>query len=133
MSADVIRQVKTFNLPDTTALVEFAWYGGHDRIEDIDAETAHYAALVQAADVEPDAANGRRLYGQVCGACHKLFGEGGNIGPEITGSNRADLDYLLRNILQPNAEIVDSYRLTTLTLDDGRVLSGFADDNDGPS
>jgi putative heme-binding domain-containing protein len=62
--------------------------------------------------------------------CHTLFGEGGKIGPDLTGSNRADLDYLLHNILDPNAEIPNAYRTATAELKDGRVLAGIANQQD---
>ena len=63
-------------------------------------------------------------------ACHTLFGEGGKIGPDITGSNRADLNYLLHNILDPNAEIPNAYRTAMIELKDGRVLAGVANQQD---
>jgi putative heme-binding domain-containing protein len=72
-----------------------------------------------------DSAKGRSLFQATCGACHKMNGEGGSMGPDLTGSGRKDLDYLLENILTPNAQVADDYRLTTLTLADGRTLSGF--------
>ncbi len=53
-----------------------------------------------------------------------MYGEGGKIGPDLTGSNRHDLGYLLENILDPGAVVSADYRMTLLTLDDGRVLSG---------
>ena len=53
-----------------------------------------------------------------------LYGKGGEIGPDLTGSNRADLDYILLNILDPSDDIPDSYKMVTLTLKDGRVLVG---------
>ena len=39
------------------------------------------------------------MFQRTCGACHKMYGEGGTIGPDITGSNRANLEYLLSNVL----------------------------------
>jgi len=45
-----------------------------------------------------DAANGRLVFQQTCSACHTLYGEGGTLGPDITGANRTNLDYLLRNL-----------------------------------
>ena len=45
------------------------------------------------------------------------------IGPDLTGSNRQDRNYLLTNILDPNAYVLGDWRLTIVTLTDGRVLS----------
>lgn len=69
--------------------------------------------------------NGRRLFAKTCASCHTLFGSGGKIGPDITGSNRANLDYILDNIVDPSAVMGRDYQLTTIALDDGRVVSGM--------
>jgi putative heme-binding domain-containing protein len=88
---------------------------------------ARYVALVENSDLpRPSASRGRQVFVESCGACHKLFGEGGGIGPDITGANRANLDYLLHNILSPNAEIPNAYRTTTVELHDGRIVAGIA-------
>jgi putative membrane-bound dehydrogenase-like protein len=68
--------------------------------------------------------NGRAVFQRACGACHKLYGEGGDIGPDLTGSNRGNLDYLLFNVLEPNADVQDAYKLTVVTTRDGRTYSG---------
>ncbi len=60
-----------------------------------------------------------------CAACHVLNGEGGHIGPDITGGARDNLDYLLQNIGDPSAVVARDYQLTTLTMKDGRALAGF--------
>jgi len=67
---------------------------------------------------------GRKIFERTCGPCHVIYGQGGAIGPDLTGSNRADLDYILLNILSPSDDIPDSYKMVTLTLKDGRVLVG---------
>jgi putative membrane-bound dehydrogenase-like protein len=72
-----------------------------------------------------DRINGRRVYAQHCGACHKLFGEGGDIGPDLTGSQRTNLDYVLENVLDPSAIVPREYRVTNFTLTDGRLVSGI--------
>ena len=69
--------------------------------------------------------NGRRVYQKTCQNCHRLFGTGGDIGPEITGSNRANLDYILENVLDPSAVVGRNYQMTTVALDSGRVVSGL--------
>jgi putative heme-binding domain-containing protein len=59
-----------------------------------------------------------------CAACHKIYGEGGVLGPDLTGSNRADLDYILLNMIEPSADIPDAYQLVTLHTNDGQVMGG---------
>jgi putative membrane-bound dehydrogenase-like protein len=71
-----------------------------------------------------DTRHGRLIFSQVCAACHQIYGEGGMIGPDITGSNRADIDYILDTILDPNAAIGVDYQLTTIVTKDGRSLAG---------
>jgi putative heme-binding domain-containing protein len=53
-----------------------------------------------------------------------MYGEGGSIGPDLTGSNRTNLDYLLTNVLDPNGEIQEAYKMVVVTLRDGRTYSG---------
>lgn len=70
-----------------------------------------------------DLKHGKVLFQQTCAVCHTMFGEGGKVGPELPGSYE-DLDYLLQNILDPNAVIGKDYQQTFLTLKDGQVVSG---------
>jgi len=72
-----------------------------------------------------DPQHGRALFRKTCYACHKLYGEGGAVGPEITGANRSNLEYILGNVLTPSAEIQDAYRMTIILTDEGRTYSGI--------
>jgi putative membrane-bound dehydrogenase-like protein len=67
---------------------------------------------------------GHTIFQRTCGSCHKMYGKGGNIGPDLTGSNRANLDYLLFNVLNPSGDIQDDYKLVVVTTRDGRTYSG---------
>ena len=58
-------------------------------------------------------------------SCHRFFGEGGDVGPELTGSQRANLDYILENILDPSALVASEYQVTVLTTKEGRVITGI--------
>jgi putative membrane-bound dehydrogenase-like protein len=80
--------------------------------------------LSESAIGGADVRNGKAVYQRTCGACHKMYGEGGTLGPDITGSNRANLDYLLFNVLNPNGDVPDAYRMIVITTRDGRTLSG---------
>jgi len=80
-----------------------------------------------------DLANGRELFSRTCQQCHTLFGVGANVGPDITGSNRADLDYLLTNIVDPSAVVTKEYQVTLVWLTDERLLSGILKQQDEQS
>jgi putative membrane-bound dehydrogenase-like protein len=70
-------------------------------------------------------ANGRALYAKSCANCHRLFGEGGDIGPDLTGSQRTNLDYVLENVLDPSAIVPKEYQVTVVVTKAGRTLSGL--------
>ncbi|MCC7013046.1 MAG: DUF1080 domain-containing protein [Planctomycetes bacterium] len=89
------------------------------RIADLKVELSD-ALLAQA-----DRARGREVFSRTCQQCHTLFGTGGNVGPELTGSNRADLDYLLSNMVDPNAVVGQDYLATMVWTDDGRIVTGI--------
>ena len=72
-----------------------------------------------------DPVAGRRVWLKQCAACHRMHGEGGTLGPDLTGSGRHDLDYLLANIVTPSATVSPDYRMRQVVLADGRVLSGI--------
>lgn len=97
-----------------------------------EAASGKYRGLLTEAAIEKgDLANGQAVYSRVCGSCHRLHGSGGEIGPELTGANRGNLDYLLSNILTPNEVIQEAYRMQVILLDDGRVYSGIpAEENE---
>jgi putative heme-binding domain-containing protein len=72
-----------------------------------------------------DLPRGRATFNRVCGSCHKLYGEGGDIGPDLTGSGRNNLDYLLENIVDPSAVVTVDFRLAVIAMKDGRILNGI--------
>jgi putative membrane-bound dehydrogenase-like protein len=82
------------------------------------------ALLTTETLAKADLGNGRRLFAVNCAACHKLFDDGGNVGPELTGAQRTSLDYVLENVLDPSAVVANDYRLTTFSLVDGRTVAG---------
>ena len=67
---------------------------------------------------------GRELFHKICGNCHKMFGDGKAIGPDLTGSNRDNLDYLLENIIDPSRVVPAELRQSAVLLVDGRIING---------
>lgn len=73
---------------------------------------------------EADLAKGKLLYTERCAACHTLYGEGGKIGPDLTGANRGDVFYLLENIIDPSATLPQDFYVTLITKKDGSLVTG---------
>ncbi|MCA9204413.1 MAG: c-type cytochrome, partial [Planctomycetales bacterium] len=72
-----------------------------------------------------DVSQGRLLFNQSCAKCHRLFGQGEAIGPDLTGANRSNLDYLLENVVDPSAVVSKDFRMTIVLLKNGQVLNGL--------
>ncbi len=129
LSPFLVRQLTAFDDAEINALIKSAWGDVNAPKADLGERTKKYKTLLTpAALAKGDLAKGKMLYMATCGQCHKLLGEGQNVGPDITGSNRADLNYLLENVLDPNAVIGKAYQLNLFTMKDGRVMSGVIKD-----
>jgi putative heme-binding domain-containing protein len=72
-----------------------------------------------------DLSRGRAIFAKSCATCHKLFDDGSQIGPELTGSQRHNLDYVLDNVLDPSAIVPREYKINIFRLADGRVVQGM--------
>lgn len=78
-----------------------------------------------------DAARGRSVFlnnnAVYCQRCHKLDGQGGDVGPALNGiasQPGKDRRYLLEAVVFPSAQIAKGYETAVVTLADGRVVSG---------
>ena len=126
ISAFHARQIVGFN--DSALNRQLAEVWGQFREPDTakrDQIAAWKKRLTPEVLAEGDLDAGKVLFKSLCSTCHILNGEGGQLGPELTGSGRDHLDYLLQNILDPNAAVANAYQLTTVQMNDGRSLSGF--------
>lgn len=126
VTAYTARQLNDLGDAEVSAHLKRVWGDLRPSSEDKKKVIARFKAeltpeVLQKAD--PQA--GRLVFQKSCQQCHKLYGEGAKIGPELTGSNRANLDYILENAIDPSAVIGRDYRLTNILLNDGRVLSGI--------
>jgi putative membrane-bound dehydrogenase-like protein len=120
------RQIRNLNDPALTQLLVQAWGELRDSAADKSALMAKMKTdFTPAVLAGADKGNGRAVYAQLCGTCHRLYGQGGDIGPDLTGAGRDNLDYLLENIVDPSAVVTADFRISVVKLKDGRTLNGF--------
>ncbi len=134
LTADLVRQLRSLKDAKLAASLTEIWGVVRETSPDMTAEVERVKRVYWAGGSTPgDAPRGRVVFNQVCAQCHHLFDSGGSVGPDITGANRGDLDYLLQNILYPNAVIPNEYRASTVELKDERVLTGLVKSQDANS
>jgi putative heme-binding domain-containing protein len=131
LTADIVRQLRAFKDADLNALVTKLWGSVRDSDADKLADIARYKKFITSSP-SGDPRHGRTVFARVCQQCHTLFEVGGKVGPDLTGSNRGDLDYILQNIVDPNAVIPNEYQTWNLDTKDDRAITGIVtkqDDN----
>jgi putative membrane-bound dehydrogenase-like protein len=126
VSVFVARQLAAFRNQEIDQKLAAVWGTLRPTAGEKTALALKYKSQLNAESLRrADASNGRLVFQKHCAQCHRLFGEGGDVGPDLTGANRDNLDYILENALDPNAVVPREYRLTVIATKDGRVLSGL--------
>lgn len=134
LTADLVRQLRSLKDPGVTGTLGEIWGVVRETSPDMVAEVERVKRIYNAGGSTPgNASRGRVVFNQICAQCHRLFESGGVVGPDITGANRSDINYLLQNILYPNAVIPNEYRASTVALKDDRVLTGLVRSQDAVS
>lgn len=126
LSAFHARQIRSFKDAALDAQLAKVWGELRDSAADKQQLIAKLKKqLTPEVIAKADKSQGRLVFSSVCAACHRLYGEGNDIGPDLTGAGRDNIDYLLENIVDPSAVVAADYRMSVVTLKDGRVLNGF--------
>jgi putative heme-binding domain-containing protein len=125
LSADLVRQLEYLKDDKVKSLLEKSWGTVRESPEEKVKLVQEYKTLaLSTKEPKPDVSLGRAVYAKTCQQCHVLFATGGIVGPELTGSNRANLDYLLSNIVDPSSVMAKEYQPAILNCD-GRVVTGI--------
>ena len=118
------RQIHNYKSPEIQALLP-ALGSVREITGDKAEQIARYKALLAPAALgQASLSRGRAVYERTCASCHTLFDQGGKLAPELTGSQRTNIDYLLENIIDPNAVVWDQYKATYFETADDRMISG---------
>lgn len=104
-------------------------------VQDLSADRANLMAKYKAmcspeAMEKANASRGRAVFAKTCASCHLMYGEGGKIGPDLTGSNRANLDYILLNSVDPSYDVPEGYKMVLIQTVDGRLINGVVAEED---
>ena len=120
------RQIRAFNDDQLTAQLTKVWGEARETSADKLKLVAEFKTRHTPESLaKGDQSKGRAIFASVCGQCHKLYGEGGALGPDLTGSGRHEINYLIENIVDPSAVVDSAYYLNIIEHKDGRVLSGI--------
>ena len=119
------RQIRSLNDAKLNEKLAAVWGELRDSPTDKQQLIAKWKAqLTPDALAKANKSRGRVAFNTACVACHTLYGEGGKVGPDLTGGGRNNVDYLLENIVDPSAVVSADFRMSILDLKDGRVLNG---------
>jgi putative heme-binding domain-containing protein len=80
--------------------------------------------LLPLAKEKGDPARGKEVFAASCAVCHTFNGQGGKIGPDLTGIAARERAEILTEILDPNRSVEANYRLWNVTATDGELFSG---------
>lgn len=127
---DIVRQLSLHKDADIDAGIEKHWKGllATGPTPEKKKEAERIKAVLKTG--LGDADKGKIQFMARCFACHKLFGEGGAIGPELTGYDRANVDFWLDNLFTPSLEIREGFGAYTVKTKGGQLLTGLMDAQD---
>src|SRR5690606_32416607 len=110
--------------PEMDRIIRRHWSSAGSKLSS--AEKLAELSRIKGALLKPgESQKGRAHYAQLCAACHTLFDEGGQLGPDLTGYDRSNLDFWLLSILDPSIEIREGYHAYTVRLKGGQTLMGL--------
>jgi putative heme-binding domain-containing protein len=132
LSAFTVRQLLALKDKNLTERLTKVWGSIRPPSAEKASLLAKYKAIVPPdALKKADRKQGRMLFTRTCASCHTLFGEGAKIGPDLTGSQRTNPEYLLTKLIDPSAVVARDYQMTIITTTSGRTLGGLVkEEND---
>jgi putative heme-binding domain-containing protein len=129
-SVDIVRQLSLHKDADIDAAIEKHWKGllATGPTPEKKKEAERIKAVIKTG--LGDAAKGKVQFTARCAICHSLFGEGGKIGPDLTGYDRSNADFWLDNLFMPSMEIREGFGAYIVRTKGGQILSGLMDAQD---
>ena len=131
---DIVQQMRLHNDPEVQALLNKLWGKTRASSEEKQQQvarlrTALIAQRAKATDAE-QLTRGHLLFTKHCATCHTLFQEGGKTGPDLTGYERDNMDFLLLAVVDPSAAIREEFTQFQIVTTSGLTLTGLIDQQD---
>lgn len=126
LTADLVRQLRNLDDPRIEEKLKHVWGTVREPDQNKAHQIAAYRRMLSSRPLHvPDPSLGRWLFVRACQQCHTLFGTGGRVGPDLTGSNRSDRSYVLANLVDPSAVMAREYQSEVIATSDGRIITGI--------
>jgi putative heme-binding domain-containing protein len=124
VNANQLRQMLACKDRELASQVEALW-GSVRRQRDPARErvVAHMREFLRTHRGNP--VRGMQVFHKVCGQCHKIYGQGADVGPDLTSAGRASYEQLLTKVFDPNQFITAGYRVVTAYTTNGRAVTGL--------
>jgi putative heme-binding domain-containing protein len=125
LNTNQLRKWLDTNQPELAEQIEAVW--GRVRVGDNAGRQQLVKETVELlrSGVAGSVSRGEVVFQRVCSQCHVLHGKGYEVGPDITGNGRGNLDQLVSNILDPSLVIGEAFQAKLVLTADGQVLSGL--------
>jgi putative heme-binding domain-containing protein len=124
---DIVQQMRLHQHEELQKQLDKFWGKTRSTPEEKQIQVARIRQLLASSDETPDPLRGHALFKQHCAVCHTLFNEGGQTGPNLTGYERTNLDFMLLAMVDPSAAIREEFTQYQIALKDGRILTGLID------
>jgi len=131
VTLDHLRQLTAMQDADLNRQIEKRWGRVHADSPEEKRNTINRLKLVLSPsgavgrNAKGNIAEGKEVFQATCAVCHKLFGEGNSVGPDLTSADRKNTDYLLVQIVDPSAYVRPEYGSYEAELKDDSVISGL--------
>ena len=138
VAGDVVQQMRLHQDDEIQRLLDKHWGRTRSTPEEKQEQIARLSDLLRAGlseaagssddDADSPVVRGYHVFKKNCAVCHTLYDEGGRTGPNLTGYERDNLDFMLLAIVDPSAAIREEFTNYQIATQDGLILTGLIDE-----
>jgi putative heme-binding domain-containing protein len=131
LKLDQLRRMTALQDANLNELIEKRWGRIHADSPEEKRNTINRLKLVLSPsgtvgrDAKGNLTEGKKVFQATCAVCHKMFGEGNSVGPDLTTADRKNTDYLLSQTVDPSAYIRPEYVNYEVEMNDDSVVNGL--------